>query len=110
MAETAEVSALLAAVFDDEPEIVDDPATEDRDDESVAGLDGPHSRLARTLVTRSRWTTAEVAARAQAQGLLMAGALDTINEAFIDAVGAVLCNIDGEHIVIDDYAVEGLDR
>jgi len=86
LAETAAVSALLGSIFTEE-DPVPAPATKQAPIASIAGLDGAHSGLLRTLADRSSWSRAEFEAECALLGLLPDGALDMLNEAAYDAVG-----------------------
>lgn len=83
--ETAEVSALLAQVFNDDQ--VDEPeqsfeavesATETSAD--VAGLDLEHSAFLRLLISRAEWSRSELEAAASDMELMLDGALEQIND------------------------------
>lgn len=106
LADSDAVSALLGSIFE-EPEVDRDrlAAPSDRqrttasadleasvapndgagDDVAVAGLDPVHSRLLRDLVVRDVWTRAEFDTLAASHHLMPDGALDTLNEAALDA-------------------------
>ncbi len=85
------------------------PATDDRapDDEALAGLDPAHSRLLRDLVVRDVWTRAEFDALAARYHLMPDGALDTLNEAALDAAEEPLVEGD-EPLRINRDAVQEL--
>jgi tellurite resistance protein len=88
LAETAEVSALLAGIFADEP--TPEPALPEADPGGlppVAGLDAAHSNLLRALAARDRWTRGELETLCAAGGLLPDGAVDTLNEAAYELAG-----------------------
>lgn len=91
--DTAMVSALLADIFveDDEPTVADVPANTTGPAVGVAtvaahplGLDAAHAALVSVMLTRSAWSRAELQVHADAQGLLLDGALEQINEAAFD--------------------------
>ncbi len=93
LADSAAVSALLGSIFQDEEptsstEIADPPPAEEP---LVAGLDAAHSALLRALAARPSWGRVELEALAADQGLLPDGALDTINEAALEASGEPVC-------------------
>ena len=76
--DTDRVSAVLADIFSvdaDEEEGADhgSPSTLD-------GLDEKHSALVREIISRQHWSEDEVAALAVRHGLMLAGALETVNE------------------------------
>lgn len=89
--ETAEVSALLASVFNEEsltetPSALE-PEAPQRQEESTAeqlatvhGLDVEHSAFLRLLVSRAEWSRAELEDAASDMELMLDGALERINE------------------------------
>jgi hypothetical protein len=100
LAETAAVSALLADLFmDEEEEPAAAPVAVVPDVRLVEGLDGPHSQLACRLADRPLWTRAELEQLCAELHLMVDGALDTVNEAALDASGEPLVE-DGDD---DDY-------
>jgi uncharacterized tellurite resistance protein B-like protein len=103
LAETKVVSSLLAGIFtDDEPAPARQPSTVP----GVAGLDAAHSALVRAVTERHRWTRTEVEDLCQRYGLLLEGALDTINEAALDRCGDPLCDGEDPMDVNPDVAKE----
>jgi len=76
--DTDRVSAVLADIFTMDPQ-------EDEEDEAVlrsplAGLDEKHTALIREVISRPHWTEEEFSEMAARHGLMVAGALETINE------------------------------
>lgn len=86
--ETAQVSALLAAVFAEEAPTVG-PARELEEDKTVStnllGLDDAHSAFLRHLLSRPSWSRAELADTASDLDLMLDGAIEQVNEASLDA-------------------------
>ena len=82
MADTVHVSHVLGQVFADDEDAEQEEADsipsdgEDRFD----GLDGAHRAVASVLITRREWTVKEVEALASEHRLMVAGAIETINE------------------------------
>ncbi|WP_409317430.1 TerB N-terminal domain-containing protein [Pseudomonas sp. KCJK9016] len=89
--ETAEVSALLASVFNDEasteipsalesgsPQLQEDSTAEQF--ATVHGLDVEHSAFLRLLVSRPEWSRAELEDAASDMELMLDGALERIND------------------------------
>nr|WP_245180633.1 TerB N-terminal domain-containing protein [Cupriavidus sp. LEh25] len=83
------VSAMLSTIFVEETEVVDvaplvnaAPAVEQ---DRVLGLDEAHSSLARLLLSRPRWTKAELSDAALDLDLMLDGALEQLNDAAFDA-------------------------
>nr|MDQ3328572.1 hypothetical protein [Chloroflexota bacterium] len=93
LADSAAVSALLGSIFaEDASESIPAPTAEPPAEESlVPGLDAAHAALLRTLAIRPSWRRAELEAHAADNGLLPDGALDTINEAALEASGEPAC-------------------
>ncbi|MCY4191676.1 MAG: TerB N-terminal domain-containing protein [Rhodospirillaceae bacterium] len=91
-AATADVSLMLNDIFaddeDDDTEIADDAVPDE--DMKFRGLDMPHRAVALVLVTRNQWTEEQVAALADEHQLMVAGALETINEWAYERLGDAL--------------------
>jgi tellurite resistance protein len=102
-AETAEVSALLTDIFSDE-EILDQTSAKpkharpspDTQQNQLAGLDGAHSAMLRTLAERDRWSRAEFDEVAALYAVMPDGALDTLNEASLDVTDEPFLEDDGD--------------
>lgn len=86
LADTERVSALLTGIFADAEEDVTPAraaphsALNSQAAETMADLDSAHSAMLAALGTQEAWGRSELETLAQAQGLLLDGALDTINE------------------------------
>ena len=82
MADTVRVSKVLGDIFaedeGDDEEVVDESAS--NGDDRFGGLDSSHRGFASVLVTRHQWSEEEVSALADEHRLMVAGALETINE------------------------------
>ena len=101
MADTVRVSQVLGEIFadveDGDEEVVDDGVTDAND--GLNGLDAPHGAVALVLITRHRWTEEEVAALADEHQLMVAGAVETINEWAFETLGdALIEEYDGYEI------------
>lgn len=128
--ETAAVSSLLGDLFEeDQPDGTHDanPADvpsmgamlNDRTDQgamstsdavtgqAIGSLDFAHSRLLRDLAGRDRWEWAEFEALAARYHVMPGGAIDTINEAALDAVDEPVLEGD-EILTINTYAMQEL--
>ncbi|MDI1288868.1 MAG: tellurite resistance TerB C-terminal domain-containing protein, partial [bacterium] len=103
LAETAEVSVLLANIFAEDRPAVLVPAENAIAADLVAGLDAPHSRLLRALGGQPTWTRADFEALCSSEGLLPDGAVDTLNELAYEVVGDPL--IDEIDLVVVDQRV-----
>ena len=84
--DTARASSVLGSIFtdaDDEPEDEADSAASgarDAPPSHIDGLDAAHGRLVRTLIAQDHWTEDAFDVAARAEGLMPAGAVETINE------------------------------
>lgn len=106
--DTARVSTLLHGIFaDDEPEA---PSGQDRtetaDIQTIEGLDPEHSAFVRALGQQETWERAALEALAEQHGLLLDGALDTINEAAFDQCDAPCIEEDDDSYVVDQAIYE----
>lgn len=102
--ETAEVAALLAQVFADEPALTvpapspDDEADEEDDDQedldpaapSLLGLDAEHSDFLRHLLTHAAWSRQSLEELAADRNLMLDGALERINDVAFERFDAAL--------------------
>lgn len=119
LAESAQVSALLAGIFaeDDEPTTIlakDRPTMAKTGDvpavEPVADLDAAHSGLMRALATQPAWSPSEYTILSERFGVMPAGALDVLNDAAIEICGEPFAEggDDSDNIEINDYARQEL--
>jgi hypothetical protein len=99
--ETAAVSALLASVFAEEP--LPAAASRATADGCIPGLDEDTSAFVRHLATREVWSRGELERFASARALLLDGTLDAINEAALEACGALA--LEGDDPVEVDVVV-----
>jgi uncharacterized tellurite resistance protein B-like protein len=115
LSSTDRVAEVLGAVFDgeaqaaaaDEPE---EPKEEENDGEAtVAGLDLHHTALVQRLAARADWPREDFDAVAGEQGLLPAGAIETINDAAFEVTGAPLLEGDDPVELDGDVLKELLD-
>lgn len=97
-ADTARVAAMLGTIFTEAEQIAEPaPASEPEqpgEEQAIAGLDVGHSELVRVLTSRDTWTRAELEDLASDRGIMLDGALENINEAFLEAHGEPL--LEGE--------------
>lgn len=105
MRESAAVAALLADVFEDEPEEVRSAPPAAAAVEPVGSLDNAHSTVLRELAARPSWSRADFDALCAAAGLLPEGALDVLNEAAVEAADEPVVEDDGDQLMINDYAM-----
>lgn len=94
-AESAEVSSMLTAIFNEEDSTPNSSLTVPTSDKPMKapfdashgilmGLDTVHSEFTRLLLTKSEWSRAALEAAASERGLMLDGALERINEAAFD--------------------------
>lgn len=100
--ESERVTALLAKVFEEqesqEPIAAAPAANADEEDchekeSRLLGLDSDHSAFLRALLTRPRWSRAELVDMAADMELMLDGALERVNEAALDTFDS--CIADG---------------
>ncbi|RAU17060.1 ATPase [Nitrincola tibetensis] len=109
--ETKDVQSMLGAIFmEDEP--ADESTTTavditDIDDES--GIDKQHYLLFESLIRKDKWTRKEVEALCRDSGLMVSGALETINDWSFDKVDAAVLEEDGDAIYVDLEIVEEIE-
>lgn len=107
LAETAHVSAVLSAVFDDE-DAAECPAAQEETGPCVAGLDAAHSALLRDLGDTIHIGRAEFEELAERHHLLPDGALDTLNEAALELCDELLCEGDDALVINESVSKEML--
>lgn len=98
--DTDRVSAVLAEIF-----AVDGPEDDSKEVAAVsvlAGLDATHTALIREVITRQHWSDEEFSELVARHGLMVAGALETINEwAFAAHDEALLDEYEGYDVSLD---------
>jgi len=104
LAESAAVSALLADIFADDVAEEPLPTLIRSDVPSVAGLDAAHSAFVRKLAESPLWTRSELEELCAELGIMIDGALDSVNEAALDVADEPLVEDDGDEYRINDYA------
>lgn len=101
--ETQDVQKILSSIFQDDTEEVVEAETVS----GVEGLDALHSRLFRQLIAQESWPRATVEAMCKDLGLMLEGAVETINDWAFDQADAPLIEDDGD-IIMDREIVEEL--
>jgi hypothetical protein len=105
LAETADVTSLLGAIFRDveEGEPVTTTVAPAVTTDPVGDLDAAHSALVRRLVTQDEWSRTDLDALCAGFALMPGGAIDRINETAIATCDEPLLEGD-DPIVINDWA------
>ncbi|BBP05671.1 hypothetical protein TPL01_33470 [Sulfuriferula plumbiphila] len=91
-AESEKVSAILGAIFTEEPalekaaEAVSTAKISDNAEQGIMGLDSAHSDLVKLLSSRMEWSRMELEEIMTDRGLMLDGALEQINDAAFDHV------------------------
>ena len=106
--ETKDVQSMLGAIFV-EDELVDESnttaiVTTEIDEESR--IDKQHYALFENLIRKDRWTREEVEVLCHDSGLMVSGALETINDWSFDKVDAAVLEEDGDAIYVDQEIVK----
>ena len=109
--ETKDVQSMLGAIFvEDEPvSESDNSATDSSVLEEETGIDKPHYTLFESLIRKDKWTREEVEALCRDSGLMVSGALETINDWSFDKVDAAVLEEDGDAIYVDQEIVEEIE-
>jgi hypothetical protein len=109
--ETKDVQSMLGAIFvEDEPvDESDDSSTDSTVVEEETGIDKSHYALFESLIRKDKWTREEVEALCRDSGLMVSGALETINDWSFDKVDAAVLEEDGDAIYVDQEIVEEIE-
>lgn len=102
--ETNDVQSLLGTIFADNEEIYE-PTSIVPDNKT--GLDRTHHQLYETLITQEKWSRNDVLTLCKKFGLMLDGAIETINEWSYECVDAPLIE-DNDDIYIDFEILEEL--
>lgn len=109
--ETKDVQSMLGAIF------VEDESVGESDEtviditavEEESGIDKQHYALFESLIRKDKWTRDEVDALCRDSGLMVSGALETINDWSFDKVDAAVLEEDGDVIYVDYEIVEEIE-
>lgn len=109
--ETKDVQSMLGAIFvEDEPTgESDDSTTDSTTTEEEIGIDKQHYALFESLIRKDKWTREKVEALCRDSGLMVSGALETINDWSFDKVDAAVLEEDGDAIYVDQEIVEEIE-
>jgi tellurite resistance protein len=109
--ETRDVQSILGAIFvEDEPTgESDDSTTASPITEEVIEIDKQHYALFESLRRKDKWTREEVEALCRDSGLMVSGALETINDWAFDKVDAAVLEEYGDAVYVDQEIVEEIE-
>jgi hypothetical protein len=102
---------MLGAIFvEDEPTDDSDNSNSDSADiDEENGVDKLHYALFESLIRKDKWTREEVEALCRDSGLMISGALETINDWSFEKVDAAVLEEDGDAIYVDQEIVEKIE-
>lgn len=109
--ETKDVQSMLGAIF------VENESTNEPDKSVVeasamneeSGIDNQHYCLFESLIRKDKWSREEVNILCHNSGLMVSGALETINDWSSDKVDAAVFEEDGDTIYVDQEIVEEIE-
>ena len=105
---TKDVQSMLNAIFvDEEPNL--ETSTDEADLEEI-GIDPLHYSLYEQLVNKDRWTLEELDELCKKMGLMISGAIETINEWSFEWVDAPVLEEEADAVYIDRDIVEELEK
>ena len=109
--ETKDVQSMLGAIFVENEPIgeSDNSATESNAVEEETGIDKQHYSLFESLIRKDKWTRDEVEALCRNSGLMVSGALETINDWSFDKVDTSVLEEYGDAIYVDQEIVEEIE-
>jgi tellurite resistance protein len=105
--ETKDVQSMLGAIFveDESTGEFDDSTDDSFNIEEEAGIDKQHYALFESLIRKDKWSRDEVESLCGDLGLMVGGALETINDWSFDKVDAAVLEDDGDAIYVDQEIV-----
>jgi hypothetical protein len=109
--ETKDVQSMLGAIFVEE-EPTGEPGNSTTDSTTIEeeiGIDKRHYALFESLIRKDKWTREEVEALCRDSGLMVSGALETINDWSFDKADAAVIEEDGDAIYVDQEIVEEIE-
>lgn len=107
--ETKNVQHMLDAIFSDENDTLEEDAQKAKAPSFGNSLDKEHSALFSLLTSKKKWTRNEMEEQCQKLGLMVDGAIETINEWSFDIVDAPVLD-DNDSIYVDIEIIEELKR
>ncbi len=110
--ETEDVQKMLGAIFmEDEPagELNETAMDTTTAVEEETGIDKQHYALFESLLRKDKWSREEVEALCRDSGLMVSGALETINDWSFDKVDTAVLEEDGDAIYVDQEIVDEIE-
>lgn len=109
--ETKDVQTMLGAIFVDEElnELTSESEVEHYESIDADGLDSSHFMLFESLVSKEKWAHSDVELMCRNLGLMVDGALETINDWSYDKVDSSVVESDGDEVYVDQEIVEELE-
>jgi uncharacterized tellurite resistance protein B-like protein len=105
--ETSEVQSMLGSIFIDEEPSQKEEKILATSDQTASMLDTSHNTLYQELIVKDQWARKEVMELCQKLGLMVDGAIETINDWSFDVVDAPVLE-DDDDIYVDLEIVEEL--
>ncbi|SNY95816.1 TerB N-terminal domain-containing protein [Halomonas sp. hl-4] len=108
--ETKHVQTILSSIFaesDEEESLIDESMPNDEgllDEEEDDGLDPEHRKLLERLITREKWSRTDVESMCNGLGLMVDGAVETINNWSFELLDEAVLEDDGDIYVMLDVA------
>lgn len=108
--ETKHVQTILSSIFKesvDEDSLTGEPELNDEehlDEEDDGGLDPEHRKLLEKLITREKWNRSDVETMCNGLGLMIDGAVETINDWSFELLDEPVLEDDGDIYVMLDVA------
>lgn len=105
--ETKDVQSMLGAIFVEDESVneFDESTTDYTAVEEENGIDQLHYALFESLIRKDKWTREEVEALCRDSGLMVSGALETINDWSFEKVDAAVIEEDDDAIYVDQEIV-----
>ncbi len=109
--ETKDVQSMLGAIFmeDESDGESNETASDNTTIDEGLGIDKQHYSLFESLIRKDKWTRDEVEVLCRDSGLMISGALETINDWSFDKVDAAVFEEDGDSIYVNQEIVEEIE-
>ena len=108
--QTQDVKTMLDAIFVDEDISDDNSIKEDTyGDPGDKGIDTQHYALFESIIVKDSWSNDEISDLCKESGLMVSGAIETINDWSFEQVKAPVILEEGDEIFVDQDIVEELE-